>query len=1640
MKLNIRYYVYKRIAVLMAVLILSEILVPTVTYALTSGPSQPEVQSFEPVTTTEMVDLFSGDFTYNIPLFELPGPNGGYPFNMHYNSGITMDQEASWIGLGWNLNPGAITRQMQGLPDEYDGKAVKRELDIKPNTTGGAFVSGDLEFYGAGMKFVPSLGLSVKYNNYKGFGYSIESGLDVSGATGTDRTAGAGLHVSLDSYSGFGVNVRAQYSMQSRGADGLSSSAGGIIGVGYNTRQGLSEYSLEGNYTKHTGTITKVNSKSLLQAPTYKKQGFSLEGKSSYSVTSGGYIPHSAHPMMTRYTTLSFKVGGGAYGLYGHLKVGGMISSQYIAPSAQLQQTTSYGYLFSQNDQGGGMLDFNRDQDGMLHKSSEHLPIPVTTPDIFMMTNQQVSTMFRAYRNDFGVLHDPRTESQAVGGSMGAELIGTHWGGDITFGYGETKIDKWTANNSADEQFNFKKNTTAGGENYYFKTYGEYTAIDKNTYQGIGYEEPVGIYTDFTGALDIPNINPNTTEKLEKKYGQLIDSPIGSVNDNTRASRNTPIQYINPSDPSKGMYSINSDGSAYVYGIAQMVKKNIECTYSVNGSLDDCAKTAPNIEKVGSGENAKPKYDGNPNIDYYFSRNTLTDYAYSYLITEIRGVDYVDSDGNGEVSDGDKGYWIKFNYDKVTENPLFQNSVYKWRTPFSGATYLPGKLTTQVDNKAHYSYGEKDIYYLNNVETSSHVAKFHISKRKDARGAFEELNSGYSTQTRDAYSYKLEYISLHPKVNQSQTLLKVMFEYSYNLCKGIPNNDGSTDTYIRSGENLLNAGGKLTLKKVWVEYENSKRGKMNAYKFDYNETSLSDNPTYTEGHYDRWGYNRKKLNVDDVDCANPYIKQFDNSNSNHRTDMDATISAWNLRKITLPSGALINVEYEADDYAYVQNQKAAQMFKITSLDGVFDNDGSYNANTNDRKVYFDLEHPIPNDGQAYSTFEKQYFKGIDKIYFRVYGQMVADDARRDYVSGYVDVKSKGLVEPAGGGAFTKGYVELDKPRMGTKKHPKQFDYHPFAVAFWQALMTDYSEIPFTGKVGNFDGNKQERREKLKSLVSVFGEVRAMFAGFYKYANESGWGQKIDLQKSFIRLSAPDGVKIGGGVRVKKITLSDQWSSMESGAQNAEYGQVYDYTKMLSDGVTKISSGVATYEPMIGGDENIIRTAKEYMDAIPLKLSNRFYFEYPINESYYPGASVGYSKVTIKSLASHYNENKTAPGSFVPSTANILTTGATINEFYTCKDFPVITDKTDIRNNRVILYKQIPLIGSIKDVRVTATQGYSIALNDMHGKMKQVTTCKQADDGTILYDDPVSYVKYNYACKTETPTTDPDDNYYILTNNLPVLRKNSSGTLVKSNNYLLGQQIEFFTDMREDIVNNTTGGVGINVDLFFLTFITVPIPAVWPMFTYERTRVRTIATNKIITRFGILQEIEASNGSSMVKTQNLVFDAQTGQPVLTSVTNNYNDPVFNYNLPAFLVYPGMEPAYKTIGLTFSGSLTAQSTGVAVNNKEYLLTVASEDASKSALLLRGDICEFYYTVGGVSKKFTATISRISGSSIYIQTALPTASLPSASINFILSYPARKNILTVQAGTVQTLGDSTLGLLYNPIDQLYTTEPTF
>lgn len=82
--------------------------------------TQPEIYQFK-FNSAGSVD-YHGDYSAQIPLMTVPGRGGlDQPITLTYKSGITTDQRATWVGLGWNLNPGTITRVINGIPDNITG-------------------------------------------------------------------------------------------------------------------------------------------------------------------------------------------------------------------------------------------------------------------------------------------------------------------------------------------------------------------------------------------------------------------------------------------------------------------------------------------------------------------------------------------------------------------------------------------------------------------------------------------------------------------------------------------------------------------------------------------------------------------------------------------------------------------------------------------------------------------------------------------------------------------------------------------------------------------------------------------------------------------------------------------------------------------------------------------------------------------------------------------------------------------------------------------------------------------------------------------------------------------------------------------------------------------------------------------------------------------------------------------------------------------------------------------------------------------------------------------------------------------------------------------------------------------------------
>jgi len=202
------------------------LLVSSVLFGQTTGPTQPEVQGFMPINSNDRVDLYSGDLNKNIPLMTIPGPEGmSYPINIFYNSNLSMEMMPSMVGLGWNLNTGAIVRNLRGLPDDFKGDLVKQTTYTKPSWT----ISLDLTDYlfkkeAAGLDFQKGISakpsLSMYYNNYSGIG--ADFGLNIQ-AVFTDNEKNQGnqksglignLGLNFDNQEGF--NLSPSFLIQSK--------------------------------------------------------------------------------------------------------------------------------------------------------------------------------------------------------------------------------------------------------------------------------------------------------------------------------------------------------------------------------------------------------------------------------------------------------------------------------------------------------------------------------------------------------------------------------------------------------------------------------------------------------------------------------------------------------------------------------------------------------------------------------------------------------------------------------------------------------------------------------------------------------------------------------------------------------------------------------------------------------------------------------------------------------------------------------------------------------------------------------------------------------------------------------------------------------------------------------------------------------------------------------------------------------------------------------------------------------------------------------------------------------------------------------------------------------------------------------
>ncbi len=1502
-----RLYLNKRLqrtAQFLLMVMLLNILYPSTAFALTSGPSQPEAMSFQPVGMTDMVDLFTGDFKYNIPLLDVDG----YPINLNYQSGSGIDDEASWVGLGWNLNVGSISRQTRGIPDDAAGDAVKTEHRTKNKVTVGGRVTATAEFKGV-ASIGGSFTLGVFNDNYTGIGAEIgvNAGLSFGLNNTGSLTAGMGLGILSNTSSGVDVSPYVSLSLVDKKNEDKARSGGLSTSLTYNSRSGMKSLSLGQSFNQTGNSINAF--------------------QSSWSYNTGPVMPKIQVPYKSDYKSFSFSAGPAALGMF--FGIGGTGYKSVREVINPVMSNPGFGFLYADRgkNQANAVHDFTREKDNPIIPELPNLAMPIHTPDLFNYNSQKGSGQFRLFRGT-GILGDNQAVDESKNFSLGVDAgIGwiVHGGVSVYKQDAKTITRKWTKDNEYTKRGDFQSYDKANPkkEHVYFRKVDEKVAQDDALIDQMGGTGVVAV--NINGKTATRNFNKKngtelTTPTIEKAERQLKQTTISYLtaeeakfhalekrienypflndagNSNQwgwKAKPDFVLDSARVSEKRKGHHIseitvTEPDNSKQVYGIPVYNLDQREYSFAIGGpgqyqyvTPKGASPTkATNLALVNL---SGGQIDHKKGIDEYYHVDHQIPQATSYLLTGILSADYLDKTGDG-ISDDDLGSAIKFNYSKLAGN-------YRWRTPYVNqsdqnkiaVTVNRGLLADPDDDKGSFIYGEKEIYYPQSIETKTHIAIFITADREDAYGVMDWKGQRKATNAQK----KLMQIRLYAKNDLSTPIKIVRFAYDYLLCKDTPNAGGTHNPDSK----------KLTLTKVWFEYGKTTKGEHHPYAFSYHEQDhLGNDFEYHPMTTDRWGTYKPSGDNAVTALSNeefPYSLQQAKLNK-----ANENINAFQLKEIELPSGGKINVGYESDDYAYVQNKRASVMRPILGFIG-----GSNGANDlrEKRGVVIEVEDSdLPPPGVAHKKwFIDRFLNGSNYLYTKSYVRFDTPNDRSngqtwDYVSAYGKVLS--VVFDV---SSAQKKVEVTFETITDKKTE-----NPILFAAWQKLKNEYPRYAYPGFKNRFstDNAGQAIQAAVSAILNAAGNLSELKQNFYEKAFDRGYAKDVDVSKSFVRLVEQKGKKIGGGLRVRYITIKDQWQEMsgDADAKAGTYGQWYDYT--MEENGKRISSGTASYEPAIGSDENTLRQPVFYSHKVKGGLSDMFELELPFGEGLYPAPSVGYRKVSVRDLK---------PGE-ITSQLNIEgqapRTGTVVHEFYTAKEFPVKVEALPMKRHTDKPAQEFSMFVSNSVEELVLSQGYSIELNDMHGKQKAVSTYNKG--GTAI-----NSTSYEYQVE------DPDAEELRLNNEVAVIK--STRQLFGNDewgkvtyNKVIGRDVELITDFREQEFINS--GTSLNPGLDGFTAWIVPIIFVYSLYgqNNEYRLFRSTVATKVVHHSGILKKIVKTEDGASSSTENLAYDGLTGEPVVTRTQNEFNQYLYAINVPAYWINSMMGGAYNNLGVLLS----------------------------------------------------------------------------------------------------------------------------
>lgn len=1583
-----------------------------------SGPGQAESSGFSLNSTDGMVDKFTGDFSYSIPLMDVEG----YPISLSYNSNVSMNQDASWVGLGWDLNVGAVSREMRGVPDEFNGEQeIVRTFNEKQDETvdakkiGGYFgIGGEIPIPGFKGVFMPSGQVTALFGNYNnsilGFGKTTDIGLQAQfSLSNSDKTQavglGFGLNYSRDTKGGIGINknfgVTASASSEK---DGLGASAGGSLtfGSSFNSRKGITSKSIsvEGNggylNDKYLGGDGSIGTGSTVM---YGTQTFMPRINANLIGTSKSN-DFKAYVNFLTPGDMIFSVGG-MYKEYEVKNTLNIENHQIVEPA--------FGYMHSgkrkdYNVEGKyPVMDYNRTSESSYSEEMKNLPFSIQTYDVFYANAMGLTGTFRARRTDFGTYYDPEasvkindkkpiedvgdlldnlTDVDNVGVGVGATIgvgadpsLKLHI--ELSAGYMPGTIESGVLKSGSSNVLEF--NTQSASSNFdqsiYFKAVGESTPEEMAAYNQLNGAVPdyfllkkEGDHVALTNQLNgtqafinsgvLNGLNPSSTPKpviathfapktaasfpvnASYKSFPLVGSGNSNVEQITRVGGIREVNHITAIDV------VSTDGMIYQYGLPVYTINNQEVSFAATGLTkvtSDPGLITYTPVLNGNGENIGVNSVTNSlGWTGYFDKTKMPAYAHSFLLTEMKSSDYLDRLGDGLTLD-DAGSYYKFNYTRVygTSNP------YKWRYPVSGgseaqAMISEGLLGSNRDDMAHYTYGEKEIWYTHSVESKNMIAEFVLEDREDGYSVNGE-NGGLDT---DKPLKLLKKIVLYNRAEKLANpsgaipLQTVEFEYDYSLCLLSPNNKHS----YAADYDKPNSG-KLTLKAIRVYSGTSKEMGLSKYAFEYNSTV---NPDFNYSNVDGWG-NYKPNDVNRPNDIYPYAEQ-------NLTEANNNVLAYKLVAINNPMGGRTEISYEADCYQYVQDKRAMRHFDVAGMTDIFNFLNILNGNSwtptnvaqlstaftkgmtysqildlvdgNDQSnlisklfsagglltytakfgifnkdlipnnvMIFKLENPIPATATttievASQQIKDQYFKDptqgpnayLKNLFFKMMVDVKAGTNTKEMVPCFADIsddysnifydlaglsfidnfKAIGVMPVASNSAnneFEYGYVVLDPLNSGDQENggKKGEDGYGMLMHPLQRSALDYVRQNLPDVIyGSCAGCQTD--------LSIDNAVAAG-KDMYKFMLKEGIYVHHFIPASTVRLFEYDNIKFGGNARVFQITYKDNWNTI-SGEYLSSYTWNYSYPERFK------SNGVASYETRALLDENPLYKWDTYVNYNKKFPDESKFNVVPLADALYPIPVVGYEEVRV---------------TFSGGT----TKGYSSSTFYTAKDFPTKEKKTTINSAAKLIDHTWEIIGKTIDL-YGFSQGYAVETNDYHGKPKEMNL-------------------YNKLGELQSRST-----YRYYGFNEEVKMMDRAANLVDET---IALEYDMHTDSRFIHDETKFTDVGIKLSWKILPVIS-PIPVPSPIF-FKTSAERGFYSNvliKHINRSAVLKGIETEYMGSINKAENLVYDRFTGNVLLSSLTDEFNDKLYSMSYPSHWYYSNLRDISGADYASRTGTIT------------------------------------------------------------------------------------------------------------------------